>query len=137
MNKKNKKPNKYALDSSATFYPYFTTRKTQSMFCVGAVLNDAVDKHILENAVNDAICRFPLYKTRLRKGYGAYYLEENGARVNVFDWDSRVLVPINTKQTNGYQFRLSCGGKRVKLEIFHALTDANGAVKFLSAILRR
>ena len=137
MNKNNNKPKKYALDSSATFYPYFTTHKTQSMFCVGAVLNDVVDKQVLENAVNDAILRFPLYKTRVRRGLGAYYLQENGAHVKVFDLDNRVLIPINKKLTNRYQFRLSCGGRRVKLEIFHALTDANGAVKFLSAILRR
>lgn len=30
---KNKTLRKYALDSSAVFYPYFTTKKTQSMYC--------------------------------------------------------------------------------------------------------
>lgn len=137
MDKNNKKPNKYALDSSATFYPYLTTKKAQSMFCVGAVLDDDIDKELLGRALNDAVLRFPLYKTQLKKGYGAYYLLENSKPLNVFDWDGRVLSPIDTKRTNGYQFRLSYDGRRVMLEVFHALTDANGAIKFLAAILRR
>ncbi len=135
--KKSKTLKKYALDSSAVFYPYFTTRKTQSMFCVGAVLRDEIDKELLRKALNDAVNRFPLYKTKLRRGYGAYYLKENDAPVELFDLNGKVLVPIDPKTTNGYQFRVACEGNRVMMEIFHALTDANGAVKFLAAILRR
>ena len=128
---------KFALDSSAGFYPYFTTGKTQSMYCVGAVLKDDIDKEVLKRAVNDAINRFPLYKTKLAKGYGAYYLKANDKPVEVFDLGGKILQPINVKHTGGYQFRLACAGNKVTLEIFHALTDANGAIKFLTAIIRR
>lgn len=137
-NKQNKtKQKKYALDSSAVFYPYFTTRKTQSMYCVGVKLNDNVDKDILRRALNDTLNRFPLYKTKLKRGYGAYLLQENSAPAEVFDIDGKVLRPINTRVTNGYQFRLACAGDKIALEMFHALTDANGAIKFLTAIVRR
>ncbi|MDE7372557.1 MAG: hypothetical protein K2N18_00680 [Clostridia bacterium] len=134
-NKKSKR--NFALDSSAAFYPYFTTKKTQSMYRVGATLKDEIDKDILKRAVNDAINRFPLYKTKLAKGYGAYYLKSNDKPVEVFGADGKILKPINPKLTNGYQFRLACAGNKVTLEIFHALTDANGAIKFLAAIIRR
>ena len=70
-NKKNK-PVKFALDSSAAFYPYFTTRKAQSMYCVGAVLDGDIDREVLKRAVNDALNRFPLYKTKVIRGYGSY-----------------------------------------------------------------
>lgn len=128
---------KYALDSSARFYPFLTTRKSQSLFCVGVALNESVDKEILRRAVNDVIARFPLYKTRLAKGYNKYYLKENVKEVNVFDIDGRILKPIDTRLTNGYQFRLACKDNVVSLEMFHALTDANGAMAFLFAIVRR
>ncbi|MCM1306321.1 MAG: hypothetical protein NC037_04915 [Bacteroides sp.] len=134
---KTKKTKKFALDSSATFYPYFTTAKTQSMFCVGATLNCEIDKDVLKRATNDAINRFPLYKTKIAKGYGAYYLKGIDKPVEVFGFDGKILKPIDTKLTNGYQFRLACDGDRIKLETFHALTDANGAVAFLAAIIRR
>ena len=137
MNNKAAQLNKFALDSSAAFYPYFTTKKAQSIFRVGATLNDDIDKEVLKHAVNEAINRFPLYKMRLAKGYGAYYLKRNDNPVEVFGSDGKILKPINTKLTNGYQFRLVCEGRNVTLEMFHALTDANGAIKFLAAIIRR
>lgn len=137
MSENKNKTIKYALDSSAVFYPYFTTKKAQSMYCVGAVLCDTVDKDILRSAVNDVINRFPLYKTKIARGYGSYHLRSNDAPVEVFDINGRILKPIDTKLTHGYQFRLACKGNKVALEMFHALTDANGAIKFLTAILRR
>lgn len=135
-NKKNK-PVKFALDSSAAFYPYFTTRKAQSMYCVGAVLKEDINRDVLRRAVNDAINRFPLYKTRVIRGYGAYMLKSNDAEIEVFDLDGKVLKPIDTRRTHGYQFRLACRRNRLTLEMFHALTDANGAIAFLTAIIRR
>lgn len=133
----NKTLRKYALDSSAVFYPFFTTKTTQSMYCVGAILKDAVDGDILKSALNDALLRFPLYKTRVKRGYGAYLLQENRAEAKAFKMDGKVLRPIDVKETNGYQFRLAYEGCRITLEVFHALTDANGAIKLLGAVIRR
>lgn len=132
-----KKLKKYALDSSATFYPFLTSKKAQSMFSVGVVLDCDIEGDVLGRAVNDVIARFPLYKTKLVRGYGKYALKENCAEVKVFEIDSRILKPIDTKLTNGYQFRLAYKGNRVVLEMFHALTDANGAIAFLFAVIRR
>ncbi|MDE5601102.1 MAG: hypothetical protein K2J16_01230 [Clostridia bacterium] len=135
--KNSTKPKRYDLDLSATFYPYMTSKKAQSLFCVSATLSDKVDKEKLCKAVNEVMDRFPTYKVRLKKGYSKYYLEENFKKVLVFEWNNRPQTPINTKLTNGYQFRLSYEDKRVYLEMFHALTDANGAMKLLLATLRR
>ena len=128
---------KYALDSSATFYPFLTSKKTQSMFSVGVVLDSDIDGDVLGRAVNDAIVRFPFYKTKLVRGYGKYSLKENCAEVKVFEIGSRILKPIDTGLTNGYQFRLAYKGNRIVLEMFHALADANGAIAFLFAVVRR
>lgn len=136
-NKDKKVLKKYALDSSAVFYPFFTTGKAQSMYCVGATLDEKIDKGVLKTSLNDALNRFPLYKTRVKRGYGAYYLQENPAEAQVFDIDGKVLRPIDVRATNGYQFRIACADNKITLEIFHALTDANGAIKFLFTIIRR
>ena len=135
--KNSQKPNRYHLDLSATFYPYMTSKKAQSLFCVSAVLADKVDKELLRRAVNEVMGRFPTYKVRLKKGYSRYYLEENFKQVLVFEWNGRPQTPINPKLTNGYLFRLSYEDRTVYLEMFHALTDANGAMKLLLATLRR
>ncbi len=131
------KEKKYALDSSAAFYPFISTKKTQSMFSVGATLSDEIDEPLLLKALSEAVFRFPLYRTRLKKGYGKYCLAENNAPLKLFGLPTKILCPIDKKETNGYLFRLCAGGNRITLEMFHALTDANGALKFLCAILRR
>ena len=88
---KKKKQTRFALDYSARFYPVIASRKAQSLFCVGAELNDEIDKDLLCDAVNDVITRFPSLKVRIRKGYGWHYLENNDERVKVFDIDGRML----------------------------------------------
>lgn len=133
----NAKPKKYDIDLSASFYPYLSSKKAQSLFCVSAVLVDDVNKELLCRAVNEVADRFPTYKVRLKKGYGKYYFEENRKPVLVFEWNGHPQTPIDVKVTNGYVFRFSYKGRRVYLEMFHALSDANGAMRFLLAALRR
>lgn len=138
MNSKNPNtPHRFAIDHSAKFYPIISTKKTQSIFCIGAVMKRDVDKDLLEKAVNDVMPRFPAYKVRLKKGYSWHYFENNDEKVKVFDGDGEMLRPIDPKETNGYLFRLSGKGKEIKLEIFHALTDGNGTLDFLKTILKR
>ncbi len=137
MGSRSEKAKKYKLDLSAGFYPFVSGRKTQSLFCVGAELAGGVDKPLFTQAVNEIMPRFPLYKTKLKKGYGGYYLQENSAPVLISDWDGKPQTPIDPKAANGYRFRFSVEGKRIYLEMFHALTDANGAMRFLLAAVRR
>jgi len=137
MADRTEKAKKYKLDLSAGFYPYVSGRKSQSLFCVGAELTCVVDKPLFAEAVNAVMQRFPLYKTKLKKGYGGYYLKENSAPVPVFGWNGKPQTPIDPEETNGYRFRFSLDGNRIYLEMFHALTDANGAMRFLLAAVRR
>lgn len=138
MNSKNQNtPFRFAIDHSARFYPIISTKKTQSVFCISAVMKDPVDRALLERAVNDVIPRFLAYKVRLKRGYGWHYFEHNDEKVKVFDFDVDMLCPINPKETNGYLFRISCEDREIKLKIFHALTDGNGTLDFLKTILKR
>ncbi len=130
-------PTKFPIDHSARFYPIIATKKAQSMFCMGAKLVDDVDKELLEQALNDTLNRYPSYKVRLKRGYAWHYFERNDDRAKVFDLPSPRLNPIDTKATNGYQFRLSCLKNDIRLDIFHALTDGNGAINFLKSIILR
>lgn len=61
--------------------------------------------------------------------------EENEEPFNIFEDDGILLRRIDTKKTNGYQFRLCYFGKKIALDIFHGLTDGVGALVFFKAIL--
>lgn len=131
-----KEKKRFSLDQSAKYYPIMSTKKAQSLFCVSAKMYDEVDRDILEVALNDVLNRFQAYKVRLKKGYAWHFFEHNDAPAKVFD-NEALLKPINPDDTNGYWFRLSAVNNYIKLEMFHALADGNGALTFLKSIVKR
>lgn len=122
-------------DHAARFYPILNTKKSQSNFAVGVVLDEEVKADALETAVNDVAKRFPAFKVKQKRGYAWHYLVENDAPIKVFPLEKAVPCPIDRKETNGYLFKLTCGGNRIELIIFHGLCDGNGAIEFLKSIL--
>lgn len=138
MGKSAKKEQKkrFALDHSARFYPITSTKKAQSLFCMSARMCEDVDKDALETALNDVLERFCAYKVCLKRGWAWHYFEQNDKKAKVFDNDI-LLKPISPKDTNGYWFRVSVVDKSIKLEMFHALADGNGAMDFLKSLIKR
>lgn len=99
-------------------------------------MENDVDSAVLEDALNDVLERFSVYKVRLRKGYAWHFFEPNDQRALVFD-NRTLLKPINPEDTHGYLFRLSAFANNVQLEMFHALADGNGTLDFLKSIIKR
>ncbi len=126
---------RFDFDNSAKFYPVIASKKMQSLYCMGAVLKDEVDPEILKKAVNEVIKRFPSLKVEIKKGYSWHYLRENTREVKIFPSDDYMLRPIDPEVTNGYWFRVSYGKNHIKVDMFHGLTDGNGALYFLKAVL--
>ncbi|MBR4801082.1 MAG: hypothetical protein IK048_05405 [Clostridia bacterium] len=122
-------------DHAARFYPILATKKAQSNFAVGATLDGPVNPELLERAVNDCAKRFPAFKVKQKRGYAWHYLLENDAPIKVFPLEKAVPCPINSKETNGYLFKLTYGENRIEMIIFHGLCDGNGAIEFLKTIL--
>ncbi len=127
---------RFAIDNSAKYYPIMSTKKAQSLFCISAKMFDEVDRDVLEVALNDVLNRFQAYKVRLKKGYAWHFFEHNDAPAKVFG-NEALLTPINPDDTNGYWFRVSAVDNLIKLEMFHALADGNGALMFLRSIVKR
>ena len=122
-------------DHASRFYPILNSKKSQSNFCVGAVLDEQVDAEVLEQAVNDCAVRYPAFKVKQKRGYAWHYLIENDNHIKVFPLEKHVPCPLNRKQLNGYMFKLTCGENRIEMIIFHGLCDGNGAIEFLKTII--
>lgn len=128
---------RWQLDCSARFYPVVNTARTQSLFCIGAVLADDVDVERLTRAVNAVAPYFPTICAAVKRGFLWHRLERNDAPIQVCPLGDRLLAPIDPSKNGGHFFRLSAGGREVRLEIFHALTDGTGALEFLRTTLAR
>lgn len=127
---------RFDIDVSARFYPIMSTKKAQSLFRISALMCDDVDKDVLQIALTDVLNRFSAYKVRLKRGYAWHYFEQNDMPVKVFG-EGALLTPIDPEETNGYLFRVCAVEKEIRLEIFHALCDGNGALAFLRSIVQR
>lgn len=130
-------PDRWQLDCSARFYPVVNTARTQSLFCIGAVLDDDVDVERLTRAACAVAPHYPTICATLKRGFLWHRLQRNDAPIRVYPLGDRLLEPIDQRANDGHFFRLSAGGREVRLEIFHALTDGTGALEFLKATLAR
>lgn len=131
-----KKGLRFEIDSSARFYPIMSTKKAQSLFRLSAVMQEEVDRDVLERALNDVLERFAVYKVRLKRGYAWHYFVPNDKPGKVFG-KVALLKPIDQEENNGYMFRLCAVDNQIWLEMFHALCDGNGAIAFLRSIVQR
>ena len=95
-------------------------------------LDSKVDSDKLSVALSSVMRRFPSFRYTIRRGMFWWFLqklENDPELVSRSD-----LAPIDVKRNGGYMFRLSCDGARIDLDIYHALTDGNGALTFLLSL---
>jgi len=128
---------KLPMDYSARFYPITATKKSQSLYVMGAKMKEEVDATILKQAANETIKKFPSFSVRLKKGFAWYYFEHIDEEVKVFPLDGTYLKLFDGKDTNGYLFRVYYGEKLIEVELFHGLTDGNGAFTFIQELVTR
>ena len=99
---------------------------------MSVTLDVHVDEEKLQQALLSVMRRFPSFRYTLRRGLFWWFLQKlENDPVLVRRGD---LTPINLKRNGGYMFRLSCDGNRIDLDVYHALTDGNGAMTFLLSL---
>ncbi|MFI3252539.1 MAG: hypothetical protein R3Y05_06760 [bacterium] len=126
--------NWYKLDNAAKLFPATYSRKAPTTFRLSAIFYEEVDKEILQKAVDIALERFHPFNVQLKRGIFWYYLERNYSKFYIKKESPFGYQSVNINDDNSYLFNVFYNGKRVCLEIWHALTDANGGMEFLKAI---
>lgn len=125
----------YPLDNAAQIFPIVSKKRETNSFRLAATLHQKVDGSLLRDAVKEALKRFPTIAVHLRKGLFWYYIEKNTNEVLIKKEDPFYCESNDPKKQNGYLFNVSYFGNRISLEMSHALTDGNGGLAFLNAIL--
>ena len=127
-------PDWLKLDNAATIYPSTLSKKYAAMFRLTITLNDKVDENILEEALNNIIDRFPTFRFKLKQGLFWCYFKRIKNKVLVENDYNNPMLRINFKNSNNYMFRVRYYENRIAVEFFHALTDGNGGIKFISTL---
>lgn len=125
----------YKLDNAGQVFPMVSNNKDTNSFRLACVLKENIDHSLLKEALEITLKRFPSFQVRLKKGYFWYYLEKNISSPIIREESPYFCQSNDYSIQNNYPFNLSYYGKRISIEIFHALTDGTGGLEFFKAII--
>lgn len=129
------KPRWMKLDNAAKIYPAAKRRNWSNVFRLSATLTENVDPVVLQSALDHVAKRFPSISARIRRGVFWYYLEELPKAPTIQREVCHPLAPMPFHMMRKCAFRVLYYENRIAVEIFHALTDGNGAMVFLKTLL--
>ena len=123
------------LDNSAKIYPASRSKHWSNVFRLSATLTEDIDVAVMQSALDVTVRRFPSMAVRLRRGFFWYYLEQLASAPQIRSESSYPLTKMSREEIRQCAFRVIVHKNRVALEMFHALTDGNGALVFLKTLV--
>lgn len=123
------------LDNAAKIYPAARRQNWSNVFRLSATLTETVDAAVLQSALDVTVRRFPSIGARLRRGVFWYYLQQLQSAPPITEESSFPLTRMNRDQIRQCALRVVVYENRIAVEIFHSLTDGNGALVFLKSLV--
>lgn len=122
------------LDNAAKGFSAISDSNNTNVFRLAIKLTEPIAGDLLQKATEMTLSEFPTFNVKLRKGFFWYYFESNFAIPIVQEECTFPCLKIDRIKNNGFLFRVSYFQKRINLEVFHVLSDGNGAVLFLKRL---
>lgn len=123
------------IDNVGKIYPASRTANWYNVFRLSMTLTEAVDREVLQSALDVTVRRFPSIAVRLRRGMFWYYLEEIAHAPKIQDEKAYPLVRMPFDDVRHCAFRVIVYRNRIACEFFHSITDGNGALVFLKSLV--
>jgi len=123
------------LDNAGKIYPAARRKTWTNMYRVSATLYEKIDKDVLAGALDVTIKRFPSIAVRVRAGVFWYYLEELKHAPMIEEENPYPLTHYPFSRIKKCGIRVFVYENRMAVELFHGLTDGNGAMIFLKTLV--
>lgn len=123
------------LDNAAKIYPAARRQNWSNVFRVSATLSEEVDREVLSRALDVTVRRFPSIAVKLRRGLFWYYLQQLSEAPAIREESNYPLTRMSKAEMRKCAFRVIAYERRIAVEIFHSITDGNGALVFLKTLL--
>lgn len=127
----------YGLDNAANLFPAVSNDRNTNVFRLSCELRENVDKDILQQALDEVIKDFSYFRVTMHRGLFWYYLEQIDRRPKVVLESRRPCERMFYAYLKELLFQISYFGRRINLEMFHAIADGGGAIGFLRALVYR
>lgn len=125
----------FKLDNAAKIFPGQNSNTWSNVFRIGVELKEDVDPEILETALNKTLKRMPSFNVRIKKGFFWYFFEKNPNKATVSPDIKNLCYRVNFKENQGFLFRMYYFGRRIAVDIYHAISDGYGNVVFVSTVV--
>lgn len=123
------------LDNAAKIFPSSIAKFNTQVFRISCELNEEVDETILQQALDDTIKVFTVFRSVLKRGWFWYYYEDTDLSPKVRKEFKLPCAKIYESGYKGLLFEVTYFSRRINLEVFHALTDGTGAMHFLRMLV--
>ena len=125
------------LDNTAQLFPVIANKEISHVYRISSTLKEEVRPDLLQQALEDVLPWFDVFRVRLRRGFFWFYFEENKNRPQVEDETEYPCRYIYHHGRRKFLFRVSYYRRRINLEVFHAVSDGMGAITFLKELTYR
>ncbi len=126
--------NWYKVDNVAKVFLASVTKRDPRTLRVSCTLKEKIDPEILQSAVLSAIQDRPQVQVRIRRGIFWHYMEDTDIQPLVSE-ERDMCTMLYMPATAMLHYQVTYFGKRINLELFHALSDGTGAMEFLNIIV--
>ena len=127
--------NWYKVDNVAKVFLATVTKRDTRTLRVSCTLKHAIDPELLQQAVLSAIQDRPQFQVRIRRGLFWHYMEDTDILPQVSEENERICPLLYVPAKAMLHYQVSYFGKRINLELFHAISDGTGAMEFLNIIV--
>lgn len=123
------------LDNAANIFLAARSEVDTKVFRLAAELDEEVDPTTLQAALDHTYAQYPLYRAVLRQGVFWYFLQESDLHPTIQSEDGPPVQHLYHRDRHDLLFRVLYRGRRISLEVFHALTDGTGALRFFQDLV--
>lgn len=123
------------LDNAAKIYPSTSSSRSPAQFRLSTTLKSPVKYNTLLQAWEKILKRCPYFQVYLRRGLFWYYLQHHQDIPSIALMDPLPGSIFPHKIKTAHLIKLSIRGNIIALDFSHILTDGNGGMRFLLALI--
>ncbi len=125
----------YRLDNVAKVFLANHNKRDTRVMRVSCTLNESINPNYLQEALDSTMLLLPEFQVRIRRGLFWHYIEQTDIRAMVSEDKDRACPILYGNNYRGMlHFKVTYLGNRINIDMFHALSDGTGALRFIKQL---
>jgi len=125
------------LDAIGQYYASTITPEQPGQFTLSAYLKETIDPKVLQQAVNDVVCRLPFLSGRIQPKFFWYHHKLLSAPPQVVYMGEKYTFTDYYNKGEGHVLRVLYGERHITVEAIHSVVDGRGLAKVVETLLVR